>query len=439
MASYSKADLKRPIPAIHRKNFIHLYFDIAWYGVLSGSAISFLAVYATRLGADALRLGLLNAAPAVVNLMLTLPAGRWLQHRPIDRSVFWTAAGQRLFYVVWVFLPWLLAPHLEIWALIGLTLLMSVPGTALAVGFNALFAAAVPPEWRGYVAGRRNALLALMFMATSLLCGWILTQMPFPQGYQVVFAIGVLGGLMSTVHLWFVRPLEVPEVPHAPVAVANGKHLGDLVSPRSGGLWGMRQSVGLRWLARRERPLLSLQPLRGAFGWVVGVLFAFHLAQYLALPLFPLYWVNRLQLTDAEISYGNAVFYAVVLVGSMQLAWLSQRFGHKSVLVVGVLVMSAYPALTAVTQNLTLFLVTSAVGGIAWSLVGGTIGNYLLERVPDGERPLHLAWYNLGLNAAILIGSLLAPALAGWSGLVPALLTAAVLRLFAGLAIWRWG
>jgi len=32
------------IPVEHRRNFFHLYMDIAWFGVLNGSAISFMAV-----------------------------------------------------------------------------------------------------------------------------------------------------------------------------------------------------------------------------------------------------------------------------------------------------------------------------------------------------------------------------------------------------------
>ena len=69
----------RPVPEAYRRNFNHLILDIAWFGVLNGSAVAFVAVYATRLGASAFQLGLLNAMPAVVNLLFALPAGRWLQ------------------------------------------------------------------------------------------------------------------------------------------------------------------------------------------------------------------------------------------------------------------------------------------------------------------------------------------------------------------------
>ena len=79
------------------------------------------------------------------------------------------------------------------------------------------------------------------------------------------------------------------------------------------------------------------------------------------------------------------------------------------------------------------------MGGLAWALVGGAISNYILERIPEDNRPAHLAWYNLALNAAILLGSLGGPLLAGHLGLVPTLVIAAVARFSVALLLWRWG
>lgn len=85
----------------------------------------------------------------------------------------------------------------------------------------------------------------------------------------------------------------------------------------------------------------------------------------------------------------------------------------------------------------TLYLVASIAGGAGWALAGGAVGNYVLEKTPDDSRPSYLAWYNISLQAGALFGSLIAPALAGWWGLVVGLLFAAVCRFLTGLAIWR--
>lgn len=426
----------RPIPQEYRANFWHLYLDIAWFAVLSGSAIAFVSVFVTRQGANEFQLGLLNAGPAVVNLFVTLPASQWLNTRPINRGVFHTAVFHRLTYLAWIFLPSILLPSGQIWAIIALTLFMSIPGSALAIGFNALFAAAVPMEWRSYVAGIRNALLAIVYIIVSLLSGWLLDYFPFPLGYQVIFGIGFLGAVMSTVHLWYVRPLTESITPPQ-------RRLRNLATP---GLFrplgdSTRQTVGLRFLTRLQnwRQVFRVDIWQQEYGQILISLFAFHLTQYLAIPLFPLFWVNHLHLTDQQIGLGTALFYLTVLIGSTQLVRLTGRLGNHRILSLGALFMSVYPALTAITRTLPLYLITSMVGGFAWSLVGGVIANYLLEKIPGEERPLYLAWYNLTLNAAILAGSFLGPALAAEFGLVTTLVLTAGGRLLAAFRIWRHG
>jgi hypothetical protein len=43
------------------------------------------------------------------------------------------------------------------------------------------------------------------------------------------------------------------------------------------------------------------------------------------------------------------------------------------------------------------------------------------------------------MNLALLTGSLLGPVIAGWTGLLVALLIVAAFRLAAGVALQKWG
>jgi MFS family permease len=424
------------VPAEYRSNFRHLYSDIAWFGVLAASAQAFAAVYATRQGANAFQIGFLSTGPAIVNLIITLPMGRWLDYQPMGTAVFWSAVLNRLGYLLYVPLPMLLPPPAQIWALIGLTLLMSMPGAGLAVGFNALFADAVPPSWRGHVAGVRNALLSVTFIAVSLLSGYILNHIPFPTGYQVVFGIGVVGAAMSTFHLRFVVPL-----PNGQAQPRSGRGLRDLAWPGRGRspVSSPRLSVGLRFLLRRQSlNLFQTEIFRSPFGKLVLVLFLFQLALNLAIPLFPLQMVNVIHLSDQEIGLGTALFYVSVFLGSTQFARLTQRLGNQRVTAIGAMLMSSYPTFMAMSHGLGLFLLASATGGLGWSLFGGAMINYLLEKVPDDHRAAHLAWYNLALNAALLLGSLVGPSIAGIAGVPIALATSGVLRFLMALVILWW-
>jgi MFS family permease len=172
---------------------------------------------------------------------------------------------------------------------------------------------------------------------------------------------------------------------------------------------------------------------------VVAVIFAFHLAAYLAIPLFPIRWVDQLHLSDQQIGWGTAVFYATVFVGSMQLDRLVRRVGNQRVTAIGALFMGFYPACMALAQGLGLYLFGSVLGGLGWALLGGALVNYVLERVPPDQRPAYLAWYNLAINTALLLGSLVGPLVAGYITVPAALMLFAVLRFLAALAILRWG
>jgi MFS family permease len=149
--------------------------------------------------------------------------------------------------------------------------------------------------------------------------------------------------------------------------------------------------------------------------------------------------VNGLGLSDEIIGLGNAAFFVALFLLSTQLDIFCRRLSHRRTLGLGMMVISFYPLLLALAGNVPLFLAASVVGGAGWSLTSGALGNYVLERVPDDQRPTYLAWYNMALQGGVLFGSLVAPTLAGWWGLAVALLVAAVLRFLTGQAIWHKG
>jgi predicted MFS family arabinose efflux permease len=420
-----------------RSYALHLYWDVAWYGLLAGSSLAFVTVYLTRLGATPWQIGLMNAGPALIGLIFTLPIGRWLYGRPIGKAVFGAAIFHRAAFLLWAVFPLIFTPILQIWSYIAITLVMTIFGTVVAIGFNALYAAAVPVEQRGRVAGVRNAVLSLTYVLTSLGCGYLLDALPMEIGYPVVFFIGFIGGVGSLFHLWFLRGLKGDEGIE-PSQVRSP--IGDFARPGSMRFLGisLRSSVALRAFARGTRSL-QLRVMRTRYGVMVGALFFFHFAQYLPIALFPIYWVDVLGFSDQQISLGTALFHTAVLLGSLQLAKLTRRMGNLWLIVMGVVGLSLYPLVNAYANGLGLYLVASLIGGAAWALLGGALGNYLLDIAPANDRPAHLAWYNIALNAGILLGSLCGPMVAGWIGLRPALLSGFVLRLASAGLIWLAG
>jgi MFS family permease len=307
---------------------------------------------------------------------------------------------------------------------------MAIPLTPLGIGFNALFAEAVPSEYRAHVAGIRNVVLSIAFVATSLISGYILNRLAFPAGYQIVFGIGFFGAAMSSLHLFFVKPYQTnPPTHRFDDTPSLGASQRGLSQPQPD------------TIKQTDSPLstLRLDIWRTPFRNVLLGLFTYHLAQYLALPIFPLYNVRVLELNDNHIGIGTALFYLTVMFGSTQLSRIVQRLGHKKVTGLGVGGMALYPFMLALSHQVWHFYFVSLLGGYVWAMAGGAFANYMLEHIPPGDRPSHLAWYTIILNTAVLIGSLGGPIIAGQMGLSGALILFALLRFLSGLAILKWG
>jgi MFS family permease len=434
-SSGSQSELKVKAE-IRAANFAHLYGDIFWFGIAFGSTLSFLSIFATRLGAAGWQIGLLSAGPALINVLFTLPAGRWLEKRSLGPAVTQAAFWHRLGYFLLIPLPLLLPASLQVWAILFLILLMAIPATALAVGFNALLAATVPVANRSRVVGWRNALLAGMIMISFIFSGWLLDQLSFEWGYATVFTLGALGAGMSTYHLSRIRVPSVPEFQVRP--------LGDRAQPgRVTGFSGgapMKMAIGPRlWLQWRSGLFDSLKRISRRYHWVMLAFFLFHFTQMFPVPLFPLFWVREAQLSDGQIGWINALFYLSMLGAAPLLEPLAKRLGNRWLNTIGALLLAIYPLLTALAQGMPLLLVASLTGGATWAILSGGLSNRLLESVPEDNRPVHLALYNMALNVAVLSGTLLSPSVANIIGLRETLILAFVLRLISSLALHRWG
>ncbi|HMN60469.1 MAG TPA: MFS transporter [Anaerolinea sp.] len=398
----------QPIPAVHRSTFVNLFMDMAWIGVLSGSTITFLSVYAARLGATSTQIGFISAAPAVINLIFAIPAAGWTRGRPLGAAAFWSSALARIFYLPLCFLPYFFKPAQEIWAIIVIILVMNVPLSLLNVSFNAMMIESVPFEWRAYVVGLRNGLLSIITVIVTLVSGQILNHVPFPLGYQIVFGMGFLGAAMSSLHLFLLREKGAP-------------------LPGSA-----RTAAG--WFPRFERTAGNLKYFR-----ILFLLFCFHTTQWLVIPVVPLYSVNFLKLTDVQISLGNSMFNLIVFFGSFALARVSGRFGNHRATAFCAMGMAIFPVILSFSRGFGLYMTAQFVGGVVWSILMGALFNYLAENVPEENRASGISLYIFVSNGSILIGSLLGPMICDQAGYPVALLAFGGLRLLSGLAILRWG
>jgi MFS family permease len=401
-----------PLPAPLRHNFIHLYLDIAWWGLYQGSTASFLGVYAARCGATVQQIGLLTAAPALVMLLLSLPSG-WMVHRMQARKA--TALGSLLargMFLFYALVPWLLPPSAQVPALILVTLVLTIPNTLLMVGFGKFLMEGVPPEYRGQVVANRNAIFAILTFVIALLCGRLLTYFPFPQGYVVVFFIGFIGGVMTTYHIWQVHPVNplVSDPQSHPISTSE---------------------------KRRLLPAIDFQSRH--YLTVLGLLFFFNMTNNMVAPLIPNFTVNTLQLSDAVISIGTAIPSILAFLVSLVIARFTRLYGNRKCTAFGAVLVSLHTVALAFAQGSGLYYASAMFGGTATGILNAAQYNYHLENVPKRDQAVWLSWSVLIGNAAVLIGSLAGPRLSLWVSIPIAFLILGLFRLLAGFAFWRWG
>ncbi len=394
------------LPDELRSNFIHLYWDIGWWGLYTGSIVAFLSIYATRSGATAQQIGLLSALPALVSLLISLPAGRVLRRFAARPAAAWAAFLSRIQFLFYALLPWLLPPSAQVDALLVLSVLIAIPTTFIGISYGQFFMEGIPSEWRGTVVSTRNAILAVVTLLVTLLCGQILTRMPFPSGYQVVFAIGFVGAIFTAYHISQVRPVDQPAPPAAP--------------PETSRLPGL-DGAAFHYIK------------------ILGLLFLFNLVNSMAAPLIPDILVHRLNLSDAIISFGAGFSQVLVFWISLFMARFTRRAGNRRATALGVILLAIHALALALATDITLFLLSAMVAGVAAGVLNTAQYNYHLEAVPEHGRPTWLSWSFLLGNAAVLLGALLGPQVAHLTGTPAALLFFGGLRLVFGLAIFRWG
>ena len=400
--------LFRGVPEALRHNFFHMYLDIASWGFYTGSTIVFLTVYAARAGATTQQIGLMSAGPALISLILSIPAGLFARRYVPKQIVTVSAFIARMLLLGYVVIPLLPDENLRINALLVLTALIAIPNTLLNITFGPFLMSVIPSDWRGTVVSLRNAIMSVLSFVVTLVCGQILTGMDFPYGYQVVFFIGFLGALGTVYAISRTRVLNPDGIP------ALGKASPGLLLPR-------------------------IDASAQCYIIIALLLFALNATTFMAAPVLPELYVNEIRLSDAVISVGAALTSMIVFVISLFVARLTRRVGNRQGTVIGVAVFAAQTILLALARDAGGFLAASAVGGVASGILSAAQYNYHLDNLPREEQTVWIAWSTLLGNIAALLGSLAGPALADTIGIPWVLGGLALLRLLIGLAIFVWG
>ncbi len=405
----SRLPWRQPRETVHEQNIWNLYLDVAWWGIANGVWITYLSVFAVRLGASTQWLGVLAALPALVNMVWAIPSARIVESAP-RRLPLVLRVGflQRLAWLGVALVPFAFSGQASVYAVVFIAGLTTIPAATSAVAFTNIMADLIPPQDRARVVSIRNVLLSATTTLTMLASGPVLDALPFPVSYQVVFGVSFLAAMMSLRH---VAQLHVPEE----VTVAHRER------PKSWITINVRNAV---------REVAAAQPF---VKYVISSL-VFHWGIYFPTALFSIYRVRYLGATDTWIGLLTMVDSVITVVFYIVWGRLATRWGNRRVLMIGAFGMIAFPVLTGLATSLPMLLIPAVIAGIFTPGFSLAAFNELLAVSPETHRPRFIAIYTSAVNAAAFVAPLAGSSLAAATDIRLALYLGGAFRFLGGLA-----
>ncbi|MCL6432467.1 MAG: MFS transporter [Anaerolineae bacterium] len=388
------------------RNIWYLCVEVAWAGVL-GAAISFNSAFAVRLGASGALVGALTSFPCLIAVLMLIPSARFLESRSDRRpwivgSLFLTRLG----YALLAILPWVLT-HRRAEAAVLILIAATIPNTFFSAAWQPLLADVIPPPDRTRVLSMRMILYSAIVAGLTFLGGeWLEASnrfgwARFPLNYQVLYAVGFLGALVSTV---YVARIQLPRTGPAPDATAESRKpfLSDLKT--------------ILTVDRSYRAIVLDTLVFDGGAWLVA-------------PLYVIFFVRELGAGDAWIGLHSTLSNIGIIAGYALWRRALRRLGHRRGLLISAPLVACHAFLVSLFPNLGLILVWAVLVNLAVPGVNLSHFNILLQLCPAERRPTYIATFSTIINAIAFVMPMVGVALAEALGIRAVLFLGGSLRL----------
>jgi MFS family permease len=397
------------------RNIRNLFLDTTSQGILAGGILAYFSVFIARLGASSLLISLITSLPALVVILFSVPAAQYVGRR---HDVVRLTVAMRLvihsLYLLTALIPFVLKGSLLAPVLVLIWALQSIPGAIANVSWTEVIAQAVPMDRLARVNGARWATYSLVIALSVAGFGALLEALPSPINYQIVFIISAGSGYLSAYFFSRIRLDDSyrPSIPQARSSLVE--QVRGLIAP-----------------LRESRPFL-LYLLAG---------FVIRLGLNLPAALYTVFWVNTLHATDQMIGWRTTAGSAALVAGYTFWGRAASRLGSRRGLVLSVVGIALYPALTALVGAPAWLIPVALVWGFFAGGIDINIFDGLLRICPQQNRPAYVAVNTIVANLSIFIAPMIGSLVSEAIGIRPAFFVAAALSLAgAGLVqIWRVG
>jgi MFS family permease len=381
-----------------------------YHGVASTMALNlaspFVGIFAVKMGASNLQVGLLSSAPALMALLSMIPGGKYMDRQPEKkRAIMAFILTQRLFYLLMATVPFFPAGS-RAWVLVLLATIMNAPTSISNVGWQAFISGVIPMDRRADAFAARNRLSSITGTVVVLLAGRLIDVAGDPLGYQIVFSGAFF---MTILEIWVFKEIDDSA---ERAAVTNA----DSTSQRVGILRSIVQDL---------REVVSHGPfVRYTIGSIL-----FYLSWQAPWPLFTLYQVNVLGANNMWVSLLNLANTSGSLIGFG--FWVRQMRKHgnlKTLFLSGVWIF-VVPLAYALSESLATVAAFNLLTGAVFSGVNLALLNTLLEVTPEEKKATYIAYYTTAVTSATIVAPMVGVGLLNSLGFFWAFISCAVMRL----------
>jgi MFS family permease len=315
-----------------QRNYWHLVWDIAWFGLAFSALNRFLPVFALRMGADETVLGWITSFPALLMTIAATFTLVWRERRTSSvRALMLPTFIYRLMFILPAFAPLLPAA----WRIPWIVVTAMLPGIGQGIGavlFVVILQESMPNERMTDLFSRRSIVFNMTLAASSVVFGIWLEAVPFPYNYQAMYIVAFVLVMLSQWHCSRITPL-------------------------------LAQATTVR-----RKPAIS--PWRSkAFRSVLLVLIITLLSFNAVVALIPARLVREMGANEGYMAaYGLVELFAGALI-SFVAPRLVEKFGIYRMIVGAMIATSVGIALIGASDSLVIGLFAAAISGAGWMLV----------------------------------------------------------------------
>lgn len=395
------------------RNLFYLCIEIIPIGLASG-ALSFNGAFVLKLGASNELIGAMASLPALVVILLTVPAARFVESRANRRPwVVGSLAVSRILFLLIGVIPWLLPLEAQAVTIVALIIAQQIPLAFFNTAFIALIGDVCPPDRRSSLFSLRTMFLAGSVAIGAFLSGLFLDLVMFPLNFQMLNLISFVLAQMST---WYIGRVQFPPANPQPRPATRERRPFRL----------RIDLAGFKTFAREQRAFanFNITTLVCWFGaWAAG-------------PLYTIYLVNELQFSNSWLGANFTLAQIAVLLSAPLWNRVIQRKGSLWVVMRTVLLTGLYPCLIVLFPFSAPILAIGFLNTLNDTGIGISHTAMFLDIIPPAKRSSYIAGHTVLMNVGAMIAPLISTPLSAAVGVSAILIACGAVRFIGGALFW---